>query len=71
LTKKEAETGIGCINIDEDYDTTYTTLLSDCDEKELKAIRRSNEFNWMDSDVQDYIKWMLDEQGENEEETED
>lgn len=67
LTEKEAESGIGRINIDNDYDTTYTCSLSDCEENELKAIRNSNEFTWMNSDVQDYIKWMLDETEEEEE----
>lgn len=67
LTEREAESGIGIINIDNDYDTTYTCLLSDCDENELNAIRNSNEFNWMDDDAQGYIKWMLDETEEEEE----
>lgn len=67
LTEEEAESGIGRINIDNDYDTTYTCFLSDCDEKELQLIRNSNEFNWMNNDVQDYIKWMLDEAEEEEE----
>jgi hypothetical protein len=45
LTVKEAETGIGRINLDEDYNTTYTTFLSDCDEKEIKLIIESREWN--------------------------
>lgn len=38
LTEEEANKGIGRINIDNDYDTTYTCILADCDEDELKAI---------------------------------
>lgn len=45
LTVAEAETGIGYINIDNDYDSTYTTYLKDCEEKELLLIAKSNEWN--------------------------
>jgi hypothetical protein len=45
LTVKEAKTGVGIVNIDEGYNTTYTTLLSDCDEKEIKLIIESKEWN--------------------------
>ena len=38
LTVAEAETGIGRINEDNQYDTTYTCLLSDCSEDELRLI---------------------------------
>lgn len=34
-------TGIGCINIDHEYNTTYTCRLSDCDENELQLILES------------------------------
>ena len=44
LTVKEAETGIGCINIDNEYNTTYTCYLEDCSEYELEAILRSDRF---------------------------
>lgn len=64
LTYKEEETGIGCINIDYDYDTTYTHSLYDCDENELQLIRDSREFNYMDDDIQDYIKNELGEEKE-------
>ena len=45
LTASESETGIGKINIDYDYDTTYTTHLSECSDAELRAIISSNEWN--------------------------
>lgn len=45
LTVKEAKTGIGCINIDFDYNTTYTKFLADCTETEIKLIIESNEWN--------------------------
>ena len=39
LTVEEAySTGIGKINIDNDYNTTYTCRLEDCDESELQLI---------------------------------
>lgn len=45
LTEKEEETGIGRINIDHDYDTTYTTYLDECDQKEVEAILNSSQWN--------------------------
>lgn len=45
LTRKEVEEGVGRINIDNDYDTTYTGYLDDCSEEELIAIAKSNEWN--------------------------
>lgn len=45
LTASEVESGIGRINIDQDYDTTYTCLLKDCDEKEIDAIKNSSYWN--------------------------
>lgn len=38
LTKEEADSGIGRINIDHAYNTTYTCYLHDCDEQESKMI---------------------------------
>lgn len=40
LTVAEAATGIGRIELDGDYDTTYTTRFEDLTEKELNALRR-------------------------------
>jgi hypothetical protein len=45
LTVMEAETGIGKINIDHDYDTTYTKYLDEIDENELSCIKNTNEWN--------------------------
>lgn len=45
LTVAQAETGIGSINIDHEYDTTYTKYIEDCDEQELKLIENSTEWN--------------------------
>jgi len=45
LTVEEEETGIGTINIDHGYDTTYTKLIEDCTSNEFQAICNSNEWN--------------------------
>jgi hypothetical protein len=45
LTKKEVDSGIGRIDIDGDYDTTYTQYLSDCDEREIEIIKKSDHWN--------------------------
>ena len=45
LTVAECETGIGKINEDNDYDTTYTIYLKDANEKEIQAIRNSDQYN--------------------------
>jgi hypothetical protein len=42
LTQGEANTGIGRINIDNDYDTTYTCMIKDLDESEINAIEASS-----------------------------
>lgn len=44
LTRKEVEEGIGRIDIDGDYNTTYTTYLEDCDRSELLVLAKSNEW---------------------------
>lgn len=59
LTEKECETGIGRINEDGHYDTTYAQKLSDCSEGELRLIYNSNEFGYMSALLTDYIIWML------------
>src|ERR1035437_6185732 len=41
LTLGEANTGIGRINIDNGYDTTYTCMIKDLDESEINAIEAS------------------------------
>jgi hypothetical protein len=57
LTAAEEATGIGCINIDNEYNTTYTCRLEDCDENELQIIVETN--NYVDSDVRAYAKDKL------------
>ena len=44
LSAEECETGIGCINIDKDYDSTYTSYLFDCSQEELSIIERSTSY---------------------------
>jgi hypothetical protein len=69
LTVEEAETGVGTINIDNQYDTTSACYLSDCDDRNFKLIKDSNEFNYMSDECQTYVLWMLgefDEENENE-----
>ena len=55
LTVAEAETGIGRINIDQDYDTTSTCKLSDCNEKEMQLIVDGDYMYQFNSDEQEYI----------------
>ena len=45
LTKSNVESGIGRINIDNEYDTTYTKFLVDCTEEEIELIKNSENFN--------------------------
>lgn len=45
LTLKEEESGVGRIDIDGEYNTTYTCYLKNCSEAELKLILNSNEWN--------------------------
>jgi hypothetical protein len=54
ITKAEAETGIGSISWDGDYDTDTCHLLSDCDKAELQLIADSNEWN-KNSLIQQYF----------------
>lgn len=42
LTLAEEETGIGCIDEDGQYDTTYSCYLSDCSEEEIELISSSD-----------------------------
>jgi hypothetical protein len=44
LTYAEALTGVGRINEDNEYDTTYCKRLDDCDEKELKVAAESGHY---------------------------
>jgi hypothetical protein len=58
LTVEEEKTGIGRINIDNEYDTTYTRSLFDCSFKEIMAIKESKEWN-----AEDLIKTFLEDCG--------
>jgi len=40
LTEKEVETGIGRIDVDGLYDTTYCKFLDECNEEELELIAK-------------------------------
>ena len=57
LSEKDVKSGIGRINIDGPYNTTYTRLLSNCDEREFKAILDYT--NWVDDSIVDYAKEQL------------
>jgi len=43
LTVKEANAGIGCIDMDGGYDTTYTCMIKDLDEGEISILEESND----------------------------
>lgn len=66
LTVEEAETGTGCINIDNEYDTTTCIYLSDCTEDELKLILAANHWNstqliqeYFDNNTDLNIDWSI------------
>ncbi len=42
LTCEEEETGVGRINEDGEYDTTYSQYLEDCSEEEIELINNSD-----------------------------
>lgn len=69
LTEREAMAGVGRINIDNDYNTTYTRYLSDCTHEELQLIAECNVY--VDGNTRDYAKERLGIVGEEETETED
>jgi hypothetical protein len=53
LTEEEYQSGIGTIDIDGKFDTTYTCFLSNCNEEELNLIANSDYWN---DDIVDYAK---------------
>lgn len=57
LTEAAVRSGIGRIEIDNDYDTTYTCYLANCNENELHAIVSAT--GYVDSDIMDYAKEQL------------
>lgn len=64
LTHSEEQTGVGCINMDNAYDTTYTCFLKDIDESEAQAIL--NYDGYVDSSITDYAKELLGVENETE-----
>lgn len=44
LTEREAETGLGRIDIDGEYNTTYTCYLDECDRDEVALIKQSKDY---------------------------
>jgi hypothetical protein len=73
LTIQECENGIGTINIDGGYDTTYTCYLSDCSDEELEIIADTkNERGWFATDsLYDEVRRLMIERGIIEDEDED
>ena len=59
LTESDVDSGIGIINIDHGYNTTYTKYLTDCDEDELEIIREFT--GWKSYELDDYVnpKWII------------
>jgi len=63
LTLTEAASGVGAINLDNQYDTTYVIHLGDCDVNELTAIIEGFKFNnFVDDAVLKYCKTRLAEE---------
>lgn len=73
LTIQECENGIGTINIDGGYDTTYTCYLTDCSDSELEIIENTkNERGWFATDsLYNEVHKMMVERGLIEEEEEE
>lgn len=59
LTVMEEESGIGTINIDNDYDTTYTIYLEDASENEIEAIRKYQ--GYKGSEVESFLESLNEE----------
>ena len=57
LTILEANTDMGCINIDNSFDTIYTRLLKDCDEKELDLIAYYD--GYLNLEIREYAEKKL------------
>jgi len=61
LTQSDVDSGVGTINIDHGYNTTYTKFLSGCDEEELEIIREYT--GWKSQDLEEYVnpKWIIED----------
>lgn len=57
LTVEEAHTGVGRIEEDGEYDTTYVCLLSECDESECSLIIESDRYHSVDVDAYIFEKF--------------
>jgi hypothetical protein len=57
LTQTECESGVGRINIDNDYDTTYTCLIEDCNENELALIIENKNHCFTSNELD---QWLID-----------
>ena len=73
LTVEECNSGIGIINIDGDYDTTYTCYLQDCSDEELEIIAKTKEERgyFASENVYKEVKLEMIERGLIEEEEEE
>lgn len=58
LTESEVEVGVGRIDIDGGYNTTYTCFLKDCDQNELQLILDSGLY--VSNDVLNYANEVLE-----------
>lgn len=56
LTKSEVELGIGNINIDNAYDTTYTRYIEDCSDEEIEIICRNDDYKSIE--IVEYLKYV-------------
>jgi hypothetical protein len=54
LTAEEESTGIGTVNIDNQYDTTFTCYLKDCSDAQLQLI--ADYSGYLPSDVLEYAQ---------------
>ena len=64
LTEEEEEIGVGCINKDGDYDTTYCCFLEDCNDHELQLIIDYN-YDFQDSYIYAAEKLGIEEEENN------
>jgi hypothetical protein len=53
LSQKDVDSGVGTLNIDNEYDTTVSMYIEDCSEDELFLIKQSNEFK--SYELQEYL----------------
>lgn len=69
LSVEDVASGIGYINVDNDYDSTYCQKLADCTEIEMQLIYNEEKDKYYpDDEMLAYLRWYLDIE---EEQTED